>query len=198
MLASLQQGLTKTAIPGVEQDTSKNILLLQGHDFNLFYMFEILKLKSILEQAEAARSVLFSTTGMLRFDLLQDDNNPTQYYVQISYVVPTPQQQRSSEALSFKENPPAIVVLTTPFCNSQVYCPYETFKALVLEHISLDCIQDPLRTSLMQMQVDPMPVPVPVPVPIPVPVPVPVPCKEPKKKSKKKSKNATSKSTPKE
>jgi len=161
MLASIEQALTQTSIDGIEQDASKMILLLQAHDSNLFNYMQILKYDHVLVDFSGGvggpeGGTLFSTTATLRFDLFldDDDDDDGSYSVKAVYTVPSPTQQRNNEPLTTSngENPPQIVELSSPYCNDMLYCPYEEFKRMVLDHISIDCIEEPLRTSLLQMQ----------------------------------------------
>jgi len=157
LLASIEQVITGEAVAGVEQSITDNILYLQGHDFNLMYVQKILSLDYIFNEAKAVRNVLFSTTGTIRFDLLRDDDTidegHDEFYVRATYTVPSPTQQRMNEALSV-DNPPQIAVMSSPYCDGKVICPYSEFKKMVLNHISIDCIQEPLRSSLVEMKHD--------------------------------------------
>lgn len=153
----MEQVITGEAVAGVEQSITDNILYLQGHDFNLMYVQKILSLDYIFNEAKAVRNVLFSTTGTIRFDLLRDDDTidegHDEFYVRATYTVPSPTQQRMNEALSV-DNPPQIAVMSSPYCDGKVICPYSEFKKMVLNHISIDCIQEPLRSSLVEMKYD--------------------------------------------
>jgi len=149
ILASMESFVGGKALPGVEQDPSQNIVLLQAHDFNLMYAQEILDLNYVFDQAKSARSDMFTTTGQLRFDLYYNPETES-YFVQAIFNVPSPTQQRQNAPLSV-ETPPQVVVLSMLACDGQVYCPYETFKSIVLETLTMDCVEEPLRSTLLTM-----------------------------------------------
>lgn len=150
ILASMEQSITKEPLPGVAQGTNKNILMLVGHDFNLNYAQQILNLQYVFATAKAQHSELYSTTGNLGFDLYQTDDGE-QHYVRIQYTVASPMQQRNNEPLTV-ETPPYIATLVTEFCDNQVFCPYETFKDIVLQEISIDCVEEPLKSTLLRLK----------------------------------------------
>ena len=92
------------ALPGVEQDPSQNIVLLQAHDFNLMYAQNILDLNYVFDQAKAQRSDMFTTTGQIRFDLYYNPSTES-YFVQAVFMVPSPTQQRQNTPLTVQSFP---------------------------------------------------------------------------------------------
>jgi len=150
ILASMEQAILDEPVAGIDQGPEKNILVLEGHDFNLGYAFDILNLEYVFDDAKAQHSVLYTTTGQLRFDLLESDDDDGSYFVKTTFTVASPTQQRNNDPLTV-ETPPEIRILASPLWDMQVLCPYEKFKDIVLNQIKLDCVEEPLRGSLKAM-----------------------------------------------
>lgn len=150
ILAFMEQSITKKSLPGVDQGTDKNILMLVAHDFNLNYAQQILNLQYIFAAAKSQRKVLYSTTGYLGFDLYQTADGE-EHYVRIQYTVASPLQQRNNEPLTV-ETPPEVATMVTQHCGNQVFCPYETFKSIVLQQISINCVEEPLKSTLLGLK----------------------------------------------
>lgn len=149
VLASMEQSILGDPIPGVVQGPDKNVLVFSTHDYNLGYVMGLLGLQYIFEEAKSQRGVLFTATGQIRFDLFQSDIDG-KYYVRTTYTVASPTQMRNNEPLTV-ETPPRVVILAMQACGMQIFCPYEEFKEIALNAISIDCIQEPLRGTLRGM-----------------------------------------------
>ena len=149
LLASMEQSIQGDPVPGIVQGPDKNVLVFSTHDFNLGYIFGILGLEYIFEEAKAQRGVLFTTTGQIRFDLFQSDVDD-EYYVRTTFTVASPTQMRNNVPLTV-ETPPQVLILGLQACGMQVFCPYNEFKEIALNAISIDCIQEPLRGTLQGM-----------------------------------------------
>lgn len=151
ILASMEQSILGDPVPGVVQGPDKNVLVFSAHDYNLGYVFELLGLDYIFQEAKAQRGVLFTATGQIRFDLFQSDADSADYYVRTTYNVASPTQMRMNDPLTV-ENPPQVVVMAMQECGMQVLCPYEKFKEIALNSISVNCIEEPLRGALREMK----------------------------------------------
>jgi hypothetical protein len=145
LLASFEQYITQSTVNGVEQDISTKLLLLVSHDFNAFYLQRLLNLEYIslgFHQENVA-----TTAGSLTFDLFNDIN--MNYYVKVKYQAATPIQQRNGTILNLNV-PPGTAEIVIPSCG-ELYCPYNTFKEIVLNVINIDCIEQPLANTLNAM-----------------------------------------------
>mmetsp|Transcript_3141 Transcript_3141/g.9039 ORF Transcript_3141/g.9039 Transcript_3141/m.9039 type:complete len:232 (+) Transcript_3141:2-697(+) len=149
ILASMEQSTLGEPVPGIVQGTDKNVLVFNAHDYNLGYVMELLGLEYIFA-SKAQREVLFTATGQIRFDLYESEMDG-KHYVRTTYTVASPTQMRNNAPLSV-ETPPQIAILASQHCGMQVFCPYEEFKEIALNGISVDCIQEPLRSSLQGMR----------------------------------------------
>ena len=151
LLASMEQSILGDPVPGIVQGPDKNVVMFSTHDFNLGYVYGLLGLEYIFEEAKAQHGVLFTTTGQIRFDLFQSDAEEGKYYVRTTFNVASPTQMRNNEPLTV-DSPPQIVILGLQACGMQVLCPYDEFKKIALNAISIDCIQEPLRGTLQGMR----------------------------------------------
>eukprot|EP00602_Paraphysomonas_sp_CaronLab_P012895 CAMPEP_0185038310 /NCGR_PEP_ID=MMETSP1103-20130426/33824_1 /TAXON_ID=36769 /ORGANISM="Paraphysomonas bandaiensis, Strain Caron Lab Isolate" /LENGTH=399 /DNA_ID=CAMNT_0027576683 /DNA_START=325 /DNA_END=1524 /DNA_ORIENTATION=+ len=145
IVASMEQYISGSPVSGVVQDIGTQLLLLVSHDMNILYLQRLLDLNWI----PLGNSNRVATTGgTLSFELWKSKSDST-YYVKLHYDAAGPDQQRNAEVLSL-DNPPAIAELVIPECG-EVYCPWETFKSIALSSVDVNCIQDPLKSSVESM-----------------------------------------------
>ena len=143
LLASMESFMAGTPVDGVDQPADTTVLLLVSHDFNNFYLQRLLGFDYF---SLGFPQNVATTTGSLRFDLWSDDSGDK--YVTVTYTAATPDQQR--DATDLTQEAPGIAQVVIPGCGD-FYCPYETFKDLVLQAIDLNCVEEPLYSTLSSL-----------------------------------------------
>ena len=146
ILASMKSAIEGEAIDGVAQDAANmNVLLLVSHDFNNFYLQRLLGIDYF---AKGFPENAATTTGGLKFDLVQDED--ADYFVTVEYIAATPDQQRHNTSFVSGEETPSIASIVIPQCGTS-FCPFETFVDIVNAAIDTACVEEPLKTTLDKM-----------------------------------------------
>lgn len=146
IVATLAQKVEDANLDGVYQPKSNNLLLLVSHDTNILYLGTLLNLNWI---PLGYGNNVASTSGALIFELYEDQEasgSDEKFYVKVHYDAASPTQQRNAEILTL-DNPPSIANLVIPECGSE-YCPWNRFVQVAIGSINLDCIQEPLRSTV--------------------------------------------------
>ncbi|KAL1507681.1 hypothetical protein AB1Y20_007295 [Prymnesium parvum] len=145
MLASLEQIVSDAPLRGLadaslrpEGNASRQLLLaLFGHDFNLLYARRLLEVSWVTDSWNFDAAVPGTS---LVLELYLDGG---EWHVVAALLAASVEQQREARPLvAPHEAPPRAVILDEP---------YARFKRRVLEAIDVECVLEPLRTTVRSM-----------------------------------------------
>jgi hypothetical protein len=150
ILASFDEIVYQQELLGVPQSLQTKWVLLVSHDFNLVWLQKLLNVNWITN----GFGFDITSTGMgVSFQLFKTKNSAgsaSDYYVRMQVESASPDQQRQKQKLTLS-NPPGHADILIPGCGD-IYCPYATFKSILLKSVSSSCINTPLQQTIVSMQ----------------------------------------------
>ncbi|CAK4077738.1 unnamed protein product [Aphanomyces euteiches] len=166
IVASMQQAIQGSPIPippgagpHLLQSLTNKFLFYAGHDINLLYLRDLLRLEWetahwLPNQPNVGSMLVFELHSYVNNSALESD-----YYVEAYFVTATPNQIRNAETLS-SQNPPDRVLVSIPHCSHDVVladgkvatrCNYTNFKEAARLAIRQACVSPTLAKYAKSM-----------------------------------------------
>ncbi|KDO20835.1 hypothetical protein SPRG_21323 [Saprolegnia parasitica CBS 223.65] len=163
LVAGMEEAITRVAVPiapgpgpHLLHDVASNFLFYAGHDINLLYLKNLLRMEWATNDWNLNQP---NPGSMLLFEVHADANKSAStsqedFFVQAYFVAASPQQIRGAETLS-PTNPPNRVPVSIPQCSKdvvlangelQVQCRFQDFKATVGKAIRHACVSPSLQS----------------------------------------------------
>ena len=125
VLASLEQAVSRTAVPGALGPPSTSLLILAGHDTNLSNLSGMLGLSWTLpgyqpDETPPGGALLFS---------LWEDSTKRRFFVRTEYLAASLEQMRDTAVLT-NAAPPLRYPVAIPGCEGSDRCSWEAFQKI--------------------------------------------------------------------
>lgn len=135
ILLSLQQRAEARKKPNAITLPSNKVVMFMGHDDNLYGLGALMKVSWINKGYQSNQTPAGS--GFV-FTLIRE-RDTGRHFVKTEFVAQSPDQQRHMETLTL-DNPPSLVPLQIPGCDSPLdlpyYCPLDKFNHLIRKGMS--------------------------------------------------------------
>ncbi|OQR84358.1 hypothetical protein ACHHYP_13485 [Achlya hypogyna] len=163
LVASMDEAITQRPVPiapgtgpHLLHDIASRFLYYAGHDINLLYLKNLLRMEWDTNNWNANQP---NPGSMLLFEVHADEGKETStsvedFFVQAYFVAASPKQIRRAEVLS-PQNPPIRVPVSIPQCSQdvvlpsnkvQVQCRFVDFKATVGKSVRHACVSESLQS----------------------------------------------------
>jgi 4-phytase / acid phosphatase len=115
IIDTMEQAATGEPVPGALGPAGERVVVIAGHDSNIANIGGLLDLEWCIPGTQPNPML---PGGALVFELWRRAGTPDSYFVRLSYVSQTLEQEREATPLT-RDNPPAVAPIFIPGCSGQ-------------------------------------------------------------------------------